>query len=578
MDQAIHGVNKDIKSFTLSNYSLTTQIVIINLFTAFIAFIFLIIFNLILWSSNKNLETHKQSVYSQLNEITNYLSINAIKRILTFDESCIMVEGSKNREEVRTRCEKNNLLDKNYGDKPLKLDPTYTQKYIYSNFSNSLLTVKVFSDDWTKFADTGDFYVAEEEVIILDINERNILNSTEKESFFKKYKQTYLYLYNSIQKYFDESKLKKLKNDNVIVMESIKTKKATSYMFKDEDKQFKSVIGSPILKDGKVFGVVLIIAPLTYDNNESSLQSLLLTNFFFFFISIMFFLSLLFSKSIVTPLKALSQITKLERDKSTTKKFQITYPNRKDEIGNLSFDIKSMSEDLKKRIVEIEEFAADVSHELKNPLSSLKSSSELLKIKKIEEKNKDILIKNMIYDIDRMNILISDISNYTLTQVEISEEVLENIEINKFVNDLQNSISSKNYSLLVESNKKNIIVKINKNKFLQVIHNLLDNASSYIKIGSKILININVSSDYCIIDFVDQGEGIPLEYKDKIFERFYTDRKQTRKTHSGLGLSISKNIIESFGGTINLVKSTHPGFEGACFEIKLPLKETSKNH
>ena len=106
----------------------------------------------------------------------------------------------------------------------------------------------------------------------------------------------------------------------------------------------------------------------------------------------------------------------------------------------------------------------------------------------------------------------------------------------------------------------------------------MDNASSYIKIGSKILININVSRDYCIIDFVDQGEGIPLEYKDKIFERFYTDRKQTRKTHSGLGLSISKNIIESFGGTINLVKSTHPGFEGACFEIKLPLKETSKNH
>jgi signal transduction histidine kinase len=68
-----------------------------------------------------------------------------------------------------------------------------------------------------------------------------------------------------------------------------------------------------------------------------------------------------------------------------------------------------------------------------------------------------------------------------------------------------------------------------------------------------------------------------LSYKYKIFERFYTDREENRKSHSGLGLSISKNIIESFGGKINLIKSTHLGFEGACFEIKLPLIDSPKN-
>ena len=75
------------------------------------------------------------------------------------------------------------------------------------------------------------------------------------------------------------------------------------------------------------------------------------------------------------------------------------------------------------------------------------------------------------------------------------------------------------------------------------------------------------------IKIYDQGSGIDFAYKNKIFERFYTDRKGDRKSHSGLGLSISKSIIESFGGKINLKKNTYEDFEGACFEIKLPLKE-----
>ena len=92
---------------------------------------------------------------------------------------------------------------------------------------------------------------------------------------------------------------------------------------------------------------------------------------------------------------------------------------------------------------------------------------------------------------------------------------------------------------------------------------------------SKILINITTNYNYqlCYIDIVDQGSGISLKYKEKIFERFYTDRAQFRNEHTGLGLSISRSIIESFDGSINLSKSSYPGFYGACFEIKLPLKD-----
>ena len=251
----------------------------------------------------------------------------------------------------------------------------------------------------------------------------------------------------------------------------------------------------------------------------------------------------------------------------------IYYPDRKDEIGTLSNDIKSMSDDLKKRIKEIEEFALDVSHELKNPLTSLKSSSDLLKKNNLEQSNRNILIKNLGIDIDRMNILISDISNYSLTQVEISEEIFEEIELIAFLNDFKKSLSSNSCSLIIKNIEKKINLRINKNKFLQVLFNLLDNSLTFSKEHSKILIFIKILEKNCIIHFVDQGCGIPLNYKIKIFDRFYTDRDHDKNSHSGLGLSISKRIIESFGGSIKLIKSTHLGFEGACFEIKLPLKE-----
>jgi Osmosensitive K+ channel histidine kinase len=143
-----------------------------------------------------------------------------------------------------------------------------------------------------------------------------------------------------------------------------------------------------------------------------------------------------------------------------------------------------------------------------------------------------------------------------------------------FLYKFKNSLVNKEFDLKIESQQEKIYIEINKNKFIQVINNLIDNSLSYIKINPKLLININVEGQYCILDYIDNGPGISLDYKNKIFERFYTDRKDDRKSHSGLGLSISKNIIESFGGTINLKKNTQEDFEGACFEIKLPLKES----
>ena len=575
MDQAIHGVNKQNKSFSLSNYSLTTQIIIINLSTAMFALVSLFFFNFFLLTSNKNLNDQKELAIDKLNEITDYLSNNAIKRILTFNDNCIRILKENNSD-----CKKNEFINKNYEDKLPQLDPTYTQQYIYSNFLDTKLAIKVFAEDWTKFADTDEIYAVEEEIIISDISNSKEEKRLKNMGFYSIYKNIYFNLYNFFQEYLDKKKLKKINNeyinDNITVMETIKTKKSISYIYEDQENNFKTKFSRPILRNKKVYGVVLIISPFTFSDSESAAQSILLTNFFLFFISIMFFLSLLFSKSIVKPIKILSQNTQLERDKSSSNNNTITYPNRKDEIGKLSHDIKSMSNDLKKRINEIEQFAADVSHELKNPLSGLKSSSDLLTTNKLDEQNRKILIDNMRSDIQRMNILISDIANYTLTQIEISEEGFETINLINFLNDFKNSLSNNNYFIEIQNVEKEIILSVNKNKFIQVLHNLLDNAFSFAKIKSKILINITTKLQQCHIDIVDQGPGISLDYKEKIFNRFYTDRNKFRNKHTGLGLSISRTIIESFDGSINLNKSSYPGFEGACFEIKLPLKELKK--
>jgi len=568
MDQVIHGVNNKKNIFTLSNYSLTAQIIIINLSAAFFALIFLIIFNLYLLINNQNVENQKKFIEDKLDLITDYLVKNAIKRPYSFDDTCSGIIIEK-----KTNCDLKNTVNKNIQDNPPELDPTFTQKYIYSNFSNVGIIIKVFDDNLTKYADTNNIFPIQEEIIISDIVDVNTLEFKENLNLYTYYKNIYFMLYNYINKNFIINKLNKLKNETIIVIETIKAQQNTSFIYKDVNENIIISFSQLIKKDNRIYGVVSINAPLTFEDDSSASKSLLLTNFFLFFLSIVSCLSLLFSKSIVSPIRTLSKNTQLEKIKSTKNKNDILYPNRRDEIGILSSDIKNMSIDLKKRIDEMEEFTSDVSHELKNPLAGLKSSIDLLKNKKLDNLKKDLLIKNMGQDIDRMNILISDIANYTLTGVEISEEVFEKVELISLLNNFKNSLSNKNFSLQINTKEKEIFLRINKNKFLQVMHNILDNSSTYTPLNSSILLFVKLKDEICVIHFVDQGPGINLEYKDKIFQRFYTDRLKDKNTHSGLGLSISKKIIESLGGSICLIKSPHLGFEGACLEIKLPLKD-----
>ncbi|HIA60917.1 MAG TPA: HAMP domain-containing histidine kinase [Pelagibacterales bacterium] len=560
-------MNSFFKKLSLSNYSLTSQILIINFLTAIIGLFFFIIINFFLISTDtdKRFKIKLKQNNKIINQIANYLEESAILRVRLFNETCEENISKDSDYEIKNNiqeCEDIILSEP-------QLEPTITQKYVIQNYLDENFIVKIYDESWIVYVDTEEMYLSSY-VMELDIE-----NFPENRNFFNVYKNLYLNLFQNIHDFFIKIKLQSFfidfRGDIFVVQETIKKQLSSSNIYLDSENNITQIISKPIVKNSSVYGVVLIKSILNQDENHISIISFNLINLYLVIILIMFLLSLFFSRSLISPIKLLSRITRFEREKSN-KKNNLEYPRRKDEIGILGKDISSMSDDLKKRINEIESFASDVSHELKNPLSSLKSSSELLIQNNISEGSKNLLIRNMTKDIERMNILISDISNYTLTQVEIDEEIFEKFDVIVFVEDFIKSLPHNNIKIDFKSNNAPAYIVANKNKLAQVFYNIIHNSFSYSPSKSKILINTIIQDENIIFHIVDQGIGVPLDFKEKIFDRFYTDRLKDKDKHTGLGLSISRKIIESFKGSINLIENHYEIYQGACFEIKLPLK------
>ena len=560
-------MNSFFKKLSLSNYSLTSQILIINFLTAIIGLFFFIIINFFLISTDtdKRFKIKLKQNNKIINQIANYLEESAILRVRLFNETCEENISKDSDYEIKNNiqeCEDIILSEP-------QLEPTITQKYVIQNYLDENFIVKIYDESWIVYVDTEEMYLSSY-VMELDIE-----NFPENRNFFNVYKNLYLNLFQNIHDFFIKIKLQSFfidfRGDIFVVQETIKKQLSSSNIYLDSENNITQIISKPIVKNSSGYGVVLIKSILNQDENQISIISFNLINLYLVIILIMFLLSLFFSRSLISPIKLLSRITRFEREKFN-KKNNLEYPRRKDEIGILGKDISSMSDDLKKRINEIESFASDVSHELKNPLSSLKSSSELLIQNKITEDSKNLLIKNMTKDIERMNILISDISNYTLTQVEIDEEIFEKFDVIVIVEDFIKSLPHNNIKIDFKSNNAPAYIVANKNKLAQVFYNIIHNSFSYSPSKSKILINTIIQDENIIFHIVDQGIGVPLDFKEKIFDRFYTDRLKDKDKHTGLGLSISRKIIESFKGSINLIENHYEIYQGACFEIKLPLK------
>ena len=296
-------------------------------------------------------------------------------------------------------------------------------------------------------------------------------------------------------------------------------------------------------------------------------------------------LSIMLASTIANPLRRLAAAAVRVRRGVKNREEIPDFSDRQDEIGNLSVAVRDMTNALYARIDAIESFAADVSHELKNPLTSLRSAVETLPIAKTES-SRNRLMEIIQHDVKRLDRLITDISDASRLDAELAREDAGRVDLKKFVTDLVGvSRDSGRHRKVVEIDFK--VAKLPqgaKDYFIvghdlrigQVITNLIENARSFVPEGTgHIEISLERVGKFNIVTVEDNGPGIRADSIERIFERFYTDRPSGEAfgQNSGLGLSISRQIVEAHGGTLTAenIPGAKPGeIRGARFTVSLP--------
>ncbi len=354
--------------------------------------------------------------------------------------------------------------------------------------------------------------------------------------------------------------------------------------WKDEKGELVLTAAAPIEKDGKIYGAVLVKRDgKNIKEAIIRIQSDIL-KVFMGAMTVTILLSLYLAAVIGHPLRRLA-ISAENVMNSGNREMEIEdLSDRNDEIGELSISLRKMTHDLWNRMDAIEQFSADVSHELKNPLSSLKSALETMeKVTKKEQKEK--LLDIIHHDIERLDRLITDISKASRLDAELSRDAMEKVKPAEIISSLINAYKKPleriddsghvdNIRLVIDSKSRNSMVVANEGRLTQIFENLISNALSFSPKEGVVTIRIDSNDNDVIISVEDEGVGIPPENLENIFERFYSNRPKHEKygSHSGLGLSICRQIVTAHKGKIyadNIVDDKGD-VKGAKFTVIMP--------
>ncbi len=299
---------------------------------------------------------------------------------------------------------------------------------------------------------------------------------------------------------------------------------------------------------------------------------------------VMIVLSLLLASTIAGPVRRLADSAERVRRRIRTRVEIPDFTRRRDEIGHLSGALRDMTDALYNRIEAIEMFAADVSHELKNPLTSLRSAVETLPLAK-NDNSRSRLLAVIEHDVRRLDRLISDISDASRLDAELQRNDTAPVDVRRLLTTLTSVANETKlgHDVGVEVRFEGAAtdafsVPGHDSRLGQVITNLVTNAQSFSTPGGKVRIVCRRLKGKIEIVVDDDGPGIGLDALERIFERFYTDRPhQGFGQNSGLGLSISKQIVEAHGGTVwaeNRIGPANADGEipvlGARFVVRLP--------
>ena len=343
-------------------------------------------------------------------------------------------------------------------------------------------------------------------------------------------------------------------------------------------------VAVPIQRYRAVLGVLLLSTEGDDIDRIVAEERLAIMRVFLVAAIVMFVLSALLASTIANPLRKLSEAA-IRVKRGLKSRVEIPdFSNRQDEVGHLSTSIREMTQALYRRIEAIERFAADVSHELKNPLTSLRSAVETLPLAKTESAKKR-LMEVIQHDVQRLDRLITDISDASRLDADLVRDFAETLDLSELVKnvvDASRELGGRHkkveINVDIEPSKKGYFVAGHETRLGQVINNLIDNARSLVpeKAG---MINVRLSreSNQIVMVVEDNGPGIRAENIERIFERFYTDRAETDGfgQNSGLGLSISRQIVEAHGGTLEARNRTGKQ-TGAVFVMSLPTDDAKK--
>ena len=301
--------------------------------------------------------------------------------------------------------------------------------------------------------------------------------------------------------------------------------------------------------------------------------------------AVMIVLSLLLASTIAGPVRRLADSAERVRRRIRTRVEIPDFTRRRDEIGHLSGALRDMTDALYNRIEAIEMFAADVAHELKNPLTSLRSAVETLPLAR-NENSRARLLAVIEHDVKRLDRLISDISDASRLDAELQRQDMTSVDLRRLLTTLTTVANEtrlgNNIAVEVRFEGRNpadaFSVPGHDSRLGQVISNLLVNAQSFSEAGGKVRITCRRVKSEIEIMVDDNGPGIREDALQRIFERFYTDRPhQGFGQNSGLGLSISKQIVEAHGGRIWAENRAGPvsaegevTIAGARFVVRLP--------
>ncbi|MFC0284504.1 stimulus-sensing domain-containing protein [Camelimonas abortus] len=300
---------------------------------------------------------------------------------------------------------------------------------------------------------------------------------------------------------------------------------------------------------------------------------------------VMVLLSFLLAGAIAGPIRRLAEAADRVRRGVRARQSIPDFTSRADEIGHLSGALRDMTTALYNRIDAIESFAADVAHELKNPLTSLRSAVETLPLAKTDE-SRGRLLEIIQHDVKRLDRLISDISDASRLDAELSREDSEPVDVAGLVEgvaSIANEVRRDGQApieLFVEPHplgRDAFMVMGHGGRLGQVINNLVDNARSFSPEGATVRIYLRRLRHDVEVRVEDDGPGIPEHALERIFERFYTDRPHGFGQNSGLGLSISRQIVSAHKGSITARNRRAPAAGdvegkvlGATFVVRLP--------